>query len=288
MGNSIARTRSTLVALAVGCAALHGSAATVRAAANEVQVTPEVGAIWEAPERAWSGSTVLLLHGFADDRDGAGDLTKRLAIALAESGIASLRINFRGEGDRLRTKIESTLTSRVEDTAAAHAFVIRQAGVDPKRIGVVGWSLGAATAIVTGAQSPAWFKSMVLWSSPSGDLFAQLTAKDPGKAALRDGQATEDIPGWKAITTQRSYYESFRGVNLDEKLARYPGAFLAVRGTMDFLPPRDADLVAIARGRPAEAVLLGGADHIFNVFQPELGHATRAVEVTVAWLVRTL
>ena len=277
-----------MVALAIGCAALHGLAATVRAAASEVQVTSEVGAIWETPGRAWSGPTVLLLHGFADDRDGAGDLTKRLAIALAENGMASLRINFRGEGDRLRTKIESTLTSRVEDTAAAHAFVIRQSGVDPKRIGVVGWSVGAATAIVAGAQSPAWFKSMVLWSSPSGDLFAQLTEKDPGKAALRDGQATEIVPGWKAITTLRSYYESFRGVNLDERLARFPGAFLTVRGTKDFLPPRDAALVAIAAGRPAEAVLLGGADHIFNVFQPELGHATRAVDVTVAWLIRTL
>jgi len=44
----------------------------------------------------------------------------------------------------------------------------------------------------------------------------------------------------------------------------------------------------LARGRPSEAVIIGGADHIFHVFSPELGQAERAVAVTVAWLERTL
>ncbi len=44
----------------------------------------------------------------------------------------------------------------------------------------------------------------------------------------------------------------------------------------------------IAKGKPAEAMVIGGADHLFNVFQPEFGHARRMVEVTVAWLERTL
>lgn len=267
---------------------LCSAAAPSQSAEQRVQVAPEVSGAWVTPDGAWAGRAVLMLHGFADDMDGAGDLSKRMAGQLATMGIASLRINFRGEGDRLRSNIESTLQTRVADTEAAHGFLLKQQGVNAGRAGVLGWSLGATTALVVGGQHPEWFRSMVLWSAPSGEQFAQMTANPVAQKALREGVATDVIPGWKSITTRRAYYESFRGVDLDQSLARYPGAFLTIRGSKDFLPQRDAQLLKIAPGKSKEAALIGDADHVFNVFEAGSEAPQRVLDLTAAWLARSL
>jgi pimeloyl-ACP methyl ester carboxylesterase len=252
-----------------------------------IVITPELKGAWMTAAGPTDRRVVLMLHGFADDMDGAGDLTKHFAEELAAHGIASVRINFRGEGDRKRTVIESTFDTRIGDTEAAYAWLLKQPGIKPDHIGVLGWSLGAATEIEILGRHPGWFRTGAVWSSPCGDLEKVMLALPGSQQALKEGVTTQDA-GWKKITTYRAFYLSFHGIDLDKSLAKYPGAFLSVHGSLDFLADPGVELMKAAAGQPAEAVTIGGADHIFSVLDPSKQHAARLMEVTLAWFERTL
>lgn len=286
--NSPSRGAASLIQRGVVALAFSGIAALSHAGVKPVTVAPEVTGEWVTPDGAWDGRTVLMLHGFADDLNGAGDLSKRMSARLAQMGVASLRINFRGEGGRMRSDIDSTLDTRVADTESAYAFLQKQAGVKIAHSAVLGWSLGGATAMVVGSKHPEWFRSMVVWSTPSGDLYKYFMSKPTAQKAVRDGVASEVIPGWKTIITKREFYESFKGVDLDKSLAGYRGAFLTVRGSKDYLPQRDLDLIRIAPGKPAQAEMIDGADHVFNVFEANSPAAKRVIDITANWLAKTL
>ncbi|GAB6062204.1 alpha/beta hydrolase [Deferrisoma palaeochoriense] len=68
-------------------------------------------------------------------------VVKAVARALAERGISTLRFNFRGVGRSTGAYDEGE--GEVDDVVAAAAFLAAQPGVDPGRLGLVGYSFGA-------------------------------------------------------------------------------------------------------------------------------------------------
>lgn len=260
-------------------------------AEDRVDLGDGLNGAWITPDTRWDGRTALLLHGFADDMDGAGDLYRRLASDLAGAGIASLRLNLRGEGDRHRTNLLSTFHTRLADATNGLLWLAGRPGVDRSRVAVVGWSLGGATAAAAAATWPERVRCLVFWSTVSGDLGARFREGDFGRTAeeaARAGIGTLEIQGWKTVTLRREFFDSYQGVRFEELLSRYPGPFLSVRGSADYLPAVEPDLVKLPGKTPREAQVLGGADHIFNVFSPDSPHARRVREATVDWLKREL
>jgi uncharacterized protein len=96
-----------------------------------------------------NGAAIIVLHGFGGTRD---DLLPEAAL-LYEQGFGLLMYDARSSGES-NGRLNSFGLYEVNDVRGAVAFLQAQPGVDPRRIGMLGHSEGAATAVLAGAQIP--------------------------------------------------------------------------------------------------------------------------------------
>lgn len=263
-----------LAFLSVSCSSFAESIAV-----SEVGVEGRLETTQSAPRGA-----VLILHGFNDDLDGVGGLQKQQAEALSQLGIVSLRINFRGEGQRNAYRVTSTVTSRLEDTRAAFQYMDKKYPGVPK--GVLGWSLGGMTAMLIAGQEPDWFKTMVVWSAAGSGAGLLVSTSDAtynqaARSAIENGEA--QWQSWTTMTLTDKFLLSFVGVDVRDNLTRYAGEFLSVRGTDDYLPALESQWLALLPNDRKMALSIGGADHIFNVLGPSDSQAQSVLEATTNW-----
>jgi len=72
-------------------------------------------------------------------------------------------------------------------------------------------------------------------------------------------------------------------------LLQYPGAFFAIRGDKDFLPPLETRWLGIVPNADRSSLLIGGADHIFNVLEtPRPDYGRQVIEATASRFDSTL
>src|SRR3978361_169216 len=87
----------------------------------------------------------LVLHGFVGSKDEShAEIQARM---LEEMGYAALRFDFRSCGESEGERGQVRCFDQVADTKNAMTFLAGRAEVDPKRIGVIGHSFGAAVAV---------------------------------------------------------------------------------------------------------------------------------------------
>lgn len=117
------------------------------------------------PKDARPAALALLLHGYTGTRDeipvaGGAGLFARTALAFAERGIATLRIDFRGSGASEGFWAETTFDGQAADAAAARAFLAAQPSFAGVPVTVLGYSQGGLVALRAGAK----FDRLALWN----------------------------------------------------------------------------------------------------------------------------
>jgi pimeloyl-ACP methyl ester carboxylesterase len=273
------RTKTTATALAF---ALLASAAF--AGETVVDLPNGIKGTLAVPDSGATGPAVVMLHGFGSSRDEVGGLFVQQAAALAAEGIVSLRIDFRGYGESVGDMADTTFEGMLEDVATARSYLENLEGVDAARIGVVGYSFGAAIAML----EPDAFKSVVVWGQ-MGDLqaeFHEFLGQEFYDKAASDGVASVDL-GWRVVTLKQSFFDSLAKQDLAARFAGYAGPFLTIAGDADPATTYFEQYLALASGKK-ESVTIPGADHMLGVFtdQPEI--AADVVGRTTAWLNETL
>ena len=274
-----ATTKTIVAALAV---ALLGSAAI--AAETVVDLPNGIKGTLSVPDNGATGPAVVMLHGFGSSRDEVGGLFVQQAASLAAEGVVSLRIDFRGYGESAGDMADTTFEGMLEDVVTARTYLEGVEGVAADRIGVVGYSFGAAIAML----EPEQFKSVVVWGQ-MGDLqaeFHEFLGQEFYDKAKAEGVASVDL-GWRVVTLKQGFFESLATHDLAARFAGYSGPFLTIAGDADPAAGYFEQYVGLAGGR-AESVVIPGADHMLGVFseQPEIG--ADVVARTTAWLKETL
>lgn len=99
---------------------------------------------WYIPSH--NGAAVILQHGYGAN----GGQMLPVGLMLARHGYGVLLFDFRGHG-RSEGDFVTFGHEEVRDTEAALAFLLEQPDVDPTRIGIIGTSMGGATAILAAA-----------------------------------------------------------------------------------------------------------------------------------------
>jgi len=234
---------------------------------------------------------LVLLHGTGSNKNEVGNLYARLAERLAAQGIATLRIDFAGTGDSPVDYREYTLESARRDAQLAFKTLARLPGVDPQRLGVVGFSQGGLIAQLLAAQEPT-LRAMVTWSTITGDgvgdlapFFSQHQAE-----ADKNGFARIEFPWRSPLNFSAAWFSQVAHNTALSDMARYQGRLLAIAGTDDTVasPSNSQRLVAALPATRAQLKMISGADHIFHVLEPDGGQSNQVLTITTDWLAHNL
>jgi len=215
----------------------------------------------DAVLHAASGARTLavLCHGVTSHKDRP--YLVELADALADAGIAALRISFAGNGASQGRFEEATPTKEVDDLGCV-IDAAQAAGC--ARVALVGHSLGAAVGLLRAVRDP---RVSALVSLAGMLHVGRFFERHCG--ALAPGAPILGRPGcpWSRALAE----DAARLGSLLPQAAAVRVPWLLVHGTADELVPlQDAlDARAAAGGRP-ELVALQGVDHRFTGASPAL------------------
>jgi hypothetical protein len=225
---------------------------------------------------------VVMFHGFTGNKSEAHRLFVHVARALCEAGYVVLRFDFRGSGDSDGDFEEMTVPREVSDAVRSLDFISDVEGVDPKRIGILGLSMGGRVASIL-ASKDRRVKFVILYSAaltPLKEKFLGGLGKGD-LARLERGEPVHIGNGWYL---KRTFFETVDSVVPLDVLNRIRVPVLLVHGDSDGVVPLEGaekgyEILRGLNGKNELYVVKGG-DHVFTRKE----HTKEVIEKTLSWL----
>ena len=237
------------------------------------------------PEGRGRFPAALLLHGFTGTKVETHRLFVKLSRALAQHGIASLRIDFRGSGDSDGDFEDMTVRSEIADAQEAIKFLVRHKRVNSRRLAMIGLSMGAAVTSYVVARERTRIKSLALWA-PVADGTGILDGLSSPEALT--SLAETGITDYGANLVGMQFIRQFAEMKPLREIVKCICPVLLVHGGKDPTVPvehsSDYERALRSTKHLVKKVVLEAADHTFNKHVWE----SRVINETVDWLSETL
>lgn len=197
---------------------------------------------------------VVLCHGFTGNRQGDGHFAP-LAEQLAQNGIASIALDFSGNGESVEPFTAYTLDNMMQDVRVAITYMQDHYGANGK-IGLLGHSMGGRLVSLMLDDSIA---AAALWSPANGEGLASIEfiSHDEAEreALLHQAQqnGSVDLPSW-GVTISYDFLDQMQRKDPLESLSTYQGSLLIAfaAGDPELLSQQTIDdtlQAAAARGK---------------------------------------
>lgn len=220
----------------------------------------------------------LFAHCFTCSKDLAA--ARRIAAALADSGIAVLRFDFTGLGHSGGEFGNTSFSTNVEDLVCAAEHM--RATLEAPAI-LIGHSLGGA-AVIAAARHVPEAKAVVTIGAPAEPGHVTHNLGSSLEEIERAGSAQVTLAG-RSFTISRQFVEDVREQALEEALGRLGKALLVLHAPRDAVVGIDnASRIFLSAKHPKSFVTLDDADHLLTRAED----AEYAASVIAAWATRYL
>ena len=216
----------------------------------------------------------LFAHCFTCSAQSHG--ARRVSLALAAAGIATLRFDFTGLGRSGGDFADSHFGANVEDLIAAAAHL--EATVGAPAI-LIGHSLGGAAVIAAAGRLPS-VRAVVTIGAPfdPAHVLHQLGSSADAVAATGMGEVT--IAG-RSFAIRRDFLDAVAGQDQAGRLAGLKRALLVLHAPGDTIVGIDnARRIFEAARHPKSFIVLDGADHLLT----DAAHAAYAAAIVATWV----
>lgn len=273
-GMAVLLAATSLFALGSAVLAETSTDVTVMNGARAVPATVVV------PDGAGPFPAVVLNHGHGGGRQEGGGFGK-LAKALADAGIMTIRMDFAGSGDSKESFTEGYLSNMISDSNASLAYMLANFPADKDKLGILGYSMGGRIALTIAQASDNPYKAVGLLA-PSADpgkgLLLFLAGSEEKYEALYAEASTDK--GYADYTTiygqqqklSKTWFDELLASSPLDGIAAYKGPMLVVTGDKDTVIQTPEIDHVVAAYPAATVVTVPEADHGYGFYsdQPEV------------------